>query len=31
VFAAAGPDFQAAMIHSTITGLEKDKADGEGC
>ena len=27
----AGPDFRTAMIHSTITGLEKDEAADEGC
>jgi len=31
VLAAAGPDCQTAMIHATITGLEKDEPADEGC
>ncbi len=30
VSVAAGPDFRTAMIHATITGLEKDESADEG-
>lgn len=30
VSAAAGTDFRTAMIHATITGLEKDESADEG-
>ena len=30
VSAASGTDFRAAMIHATITGLEKDESADEG-
>jgi hypothetical protein len=31
VSAAAAPDFRTAMIHATITGLDKDEPADEGC